>query len=157
VSARSIVDPGLIDHVKHALERNGTNPALLIFEITETAIVSDEAAALRFVEQLHGLGCKIALDDFGTGFGTFTYVKQLPIDYLKIDIEFVRDVHENVKSRGVVEAVVSLAQKFGLKTVAEGVEDAGCLELLAVLGVDFAQGFFIARPASLEPAPVELR
>ncbi len=150
VSARSITDRRLIDYIGRAIESNEADPQLLIFEITETAIVSDEVAALMFVEQLHALGCRIALDDFGTGFGTFTYLKKLPIDYLKIDIEFVRDLRANLKSRGVVEAVVSLAEKFGLKTVAEGVEDAESLDLLKRLGVDYAQGYHIGRPEKLE-------
>jgi PAS domain S-box-containing protein len=98
------------------------------------------------------MGCKIALDDFGTGFGTFTYLKQLPIDYLKIDTEFVRDLRDNAASRKVVEAVVGVAQGFGLKTVAEGVEDEESLQLLRQLGVDYAQGYYIGRPAALDPA-----
>jgi PAS domain S-box-containing protein len=153
VSARSITDPGLIEHVKRAIERTEADPEMLVFEITETAIASDQGAALMFVEQLHALGCRIALDDFGTGFGTFTYLKQLPIDYLKIDIEFVRDLPDNLRSRGVVETVVGLARRFGLQTVAEGVEDAESMELLRELGVDFAQGYHIARPAPLELGP----
>lgn len=93
---------------------------------------------------------ELALDDFGTGYGGFTYLKQLPVDFLKIDIEFVRDLATNLGSRHVVEAVVALARGFGLKTVAEGVEDAETSELLHRLGVDFAQGYYIARPAPLD-------
>lgn len=149
VSARSVTDPGFPDHVRDALRRTGARAASLVFEITETALISDEAAARQFVECLHALGCGVALDDFGTGYGGFTYLKQLPIDSLKIDIEFVRDLRTNSGSRSVVEAVVGLARGFGLKTVAEGVEDAETQELLRVLGVDFAQGFHIGRPSPL--------
>lgn len=149
VSARSVTDPAFPDHVRDALLRTGAPAAALVFEITETALISDETAARRFVECLHGLGCGIALDDFGTGYGGFTYLKQLPIDSLKIDIEFVRDLTTNAGSRNVVEAVVGLARGFGLKTVAEGVEDAETQVLLRELGVDFAQGFHIGRPAPL--------
>jgi PAS domain S-box-containing protein len=158
VSGRSISAPGLVDHIRHAIQRAGAGPEKLVFEITETALVSDEPAARVFVESLHALGCKIALDDFGTGYGGFTYLKQLPVDFLKIDIEFVRDVRNNSASRNVVEAIVGLARGFGLKTVGEGVEDEASLNLLRKLGVDYAQGFHTGRPAPLEttnPAATE--
>jgi PAS domain S-box-containing protein len=148
VSARSVSDPSLVDHIKHAIQRTGADPGKIVFEITETTLVSDEAAARSFVERLHGLGCKIALDDFGTGYGGFTYVKQLPIDFLKIDIEFVRDLLHSSASRHVVEAVVNLSAGFGLQSIGEGVEDQETLDLLRELGVDYAQGFHIGRPAA---------
>jgi PAS domain S-box-containing protein len=148
VSGRSVSDPSLVDYIKHAIQRTGADPGKIVFEITETTLVSDQAAARAFVERLHGVGCKIALDDFGTGYGGFTYLKQLPIDFLKIDIEFVRDLTNSSASRHVVEAVVNLAAGFGLKTVAEGVEDQATLDLLRELGVDYGQGFHIGRPAA---------
>jgi EAL domain-containing protein (putative c-di-GMP-specific phosphodiesterase class I) len=147
VSAASISDPSLVDYIRRAIGRIGADPASLVFEITETTLISDEAAARAFVEGLHRLGCKIALDDFGTGYGGFTYLKQLPIDFLKIDIEFVRDLKYDPASQKVVEAVVNLARGFGLTTVGEGVEDAETLALLQSLGVDRAQGYHIGRPA----------
>jgi PAS domain S-box-containing protein len=150
VSGRSISAPGLLDHIKHAMQRTGADPKRIVFEITETALVSDEPAARVFVESLHALGCKIALDDFGTGYGGFTYVKQLPVDFLKIDTEFVRDVQSNLASRNVIQSIVNLAAGFELKTVGEGVEDEVSLNLLRELGVDYAQGFHIGRPAPLE-------
>lgn len=150
VSAYSIADPTLLDDIERALKRTGVDPTLLVFEITETALIADVAAAKAFADRLHRLGCKLALDDFGTGYGGFTYLKQFPVDFLKIDIEFVRDLPTNPASRHVVEAVVVLAQAFGLKTVGEGVEDVQTLGLLRELGVDFAQGYHIARPGPLE-------
>jgi PAS domain S-box-containing protein len=152
VSGRSISAPGLVDHIRHAIQRTGADARKIVFEITETALVSDDPAARVFVESLHALGCKIALDDFGTGYGGFTYVKQLPVDFLKIDIEFVRDVRTNSASRNVIQAIVSLATGFGLETVGEGVEDEESLNLLRELGVDYGQGFYIGRPAPLETA-----
>ena len=89
VSGRSVSDPSLVGYINHAIERAGADPTTIVFEITETTLASDEVAARAFVEGLHSLGCKVALDDFGTGYGGFTYLKQLPIDFLKIDIEFV--------------------------------------------------------------------
>jgi len=149
VSARSVSDPSLVDYVRAAVLRTGADPELIVFEITETTLVSDEAAARAFVERLHLLGCKIALDDFGTGYGGFSYLKQLPVDFLKIDVQFVGDLRTSSASRSVVQAIVSLAAGFGLKTVGEGVEDRETLDLLRELGVDYGQGFHIGRPAPL--------
>jgi PAS domain S-box-containing protein len=153
VSGPSVSDLRLPERVAEALAVSGADPRMLTFEITETTLVSDEEAARAFVERMHALGCRIALDDFGTGYGTFTYLKQLPIDYLKIDIEFVRDLADEPASRNVVEAIVSLARSFGLSTVAEGVEDDATLELLRRLGVDYAQGYHIGRPMPLQRGP----
>jgi PAS domain S-box-containing protein len=147
VSARSVSDPGILSYIAHAIQSSGADPQAMVFEITETAVVSDNLAARGFVEGLHRLGCKVALDDFGTGYGGFTYLKQLPIDYLKIDMEFVRDVRHNPGSQSVVKAIVGLAEGFGLKTVGEGVEDEATLDLLRKLGVDYAQGYHLGRPA----------
>lgn len=151
LSACSVGDQAVLDHIERCIQNTGADPALIVFEITETALVNDADAARDFAERLHSLGCKLALDDFGTGYGGFTYLKQLPVDYLKIDIEFVRDLATNPGSRHVVEAVVALARGFKLQTVAEGVEDSAAYELLHELGVDFAQGYHIARPGPLGP------
>ena len=153
VSARTISDPSLADYIAHTIGRTDADPTRLVFEITETTLVRDEAAAQAFVERLHALGCQVALDDFGTGFGGFTYLKQLPIDYLKIDIEFVRDLRENAASRHVVLGIVNLAHGFGLKTVGEGIEDQETMDLLRELGVDYGQGFHIGRPSPLKISP----
>lgn len=153
VSATSISDPVMLRDLEQWLVTSGADPALLVFEITETAMITNEEAGRRFVERIHELGCKVALDDFGTGYGGFSYLKQLPVDYLKIDTEFVRDLCHSNASRHVVEAVVKLARGFGLRTVAEGVEDPDTLELLVALGVDFAQGYHLGRPAPLRPNP----
>ena len=153
VSARSVVDPDVLEHIERCIKDSAVAPGMLVFEITETAIIEDEQAARVFAERLRALGCKIALDDFGTGYGTLTYLKQIPLDYLKLDIEFVRDVVINDASRHVVQAVVSLARDFNLETVAEGVEDAEALALLRRLGVDRAQGYHLARPAPFDRRP----
>jgi PAS domain S-box-containing protein len=147
VSAQSLSDPTFYDYVESALRRSGADPALLVFELTETALVQDREATEGFARRVRGLGCRLALDDFGTGYGGFTYLKQLPLDFLKIDIEFVRDLVTNPASQMVVQAVVALAVGFGLKTVAEGVEDAVTLEMLSDYGVDYAQGYHVGRPA----------
>ena len=147
VSAESLGDPEFATLVERELEESGVDCSLIVFELTETALLRDEEAGRAFIERVQALGCRLALDDFGTGYGGFTYLKRLAVDYLKIDIEFVRDLPRNAASRHVVSAVVSLAEGFGLKTVAEGVEDAETLEMLLDLGVDYAQGYHIGRPA----------
>jgi PAS domain S-box-containing protein len=147
LSAESLGDPDLYAVVERELTTRGVDPSLIVFELTETALLRDEDAARSFIDRVERLGCKLALDDFGTGYGGFTYLKRLPVDYLKIDIEFVRDLAQSPSSAHVVRAVVSLARGFGQKTVAEGVEDAETLALLRKLGVDYAQGFGIGRPA----------
>jgi PAS domain S-box-containing protein len=154
VSGQSITDPSLIEHIQRCIEANGADPQAMVFEITETALIADHAAASAFADGLHRLGCTLALDDFGTGYGGFTYLKQLQIDFLKIDIEFVRDLLRNPASRSVVQAIVHLARGFKLKTVAEGVEDAETLEVLRELGVDLAQGYHLGRPEPLETEPL---
>jgi EAL domain-containing protein (putative c-di-GMP-specific phosphodiesterase class I) len=153
LSARSVGDLDVLEHIERCIEECAVAPGMLVFEITETAIVEEEEAARIFAERLHALGCKLALDDFGTGYGTLTYLKQIPLDFLKLDIEFVRDLLSNSASRHVVDAVLALARDFGLQTVAEGVEDADTLDLLRQLGVDFAQGYHLARPEPFAERP----
>jgi EAL domain-containing protein (putative c-di-GMP-specific phosphodiesterase class I) len=149
ISARSVVDPTMIEQIERWIQQHHVDPTLIVFEITETALMVDEAAARAFALRLHDLGCKLALDDFGTGYGSFSHLKQIPIDSLKIDIEFVRDLAVSSASRLVVEAVVALAEGLNVRTVGEGVEDAETLELLRQLGVECAQGYYLGRPQPL--------
>jgi PAS domain S-box-containing protein len=152
ISAESLGDPGLYDVVERELQAAGADPRLVVIEITETALLKNEDVAQTFIERVAALGCRVALDDFGTGYGGFTYVKRLPVDYLKIDIEFVRDLPRSPASQHVVRAIVGLARDFGQQTVAEGVEDQQTLQMLRDYGVDYAQGYAIGRPAPIEQA-----
>lgn len=156
ISAGSIGDPTTTEWVARVLGETSADPALVVFELTETAILHDESSARSFLEHVSGLGFQVALDDFGTGYGGFTYLKHLPVDFLKIDREFVGDLVHNTSSEQVVHAVVQLAVGTGKKTVAEGVEDAETLRLLRTYGVDYAQGFHLGRPMPLERAFPEL-
>jgi PAS domain S-box-containing protein len=149
ISAASLATPGLLEIVQTELLRAGADPNLVVFELTETALLRSQATAQAFIDGVGALGCSLALDDFGTGYGGFTYLKSFHFDYLKIDIEFVRDLPRDPASQHVVKAVVSLAKSFGKKTVAEGVEDAATLALLREFGVDYAQGYHLGRPAPL--------
>lgn len=157
LSAQSVGASDLLPLIEHQIREHGVDPANLVFEITETALMRDLTAGAAFAHALAEIGCGLALDDFGTGYGSFTYLKSLPLSYLKIDIEFVRDLVTTPANRHVVQAIVSLAKAFGLQTIAEGIESEETLTLLRALGVDFGQGFHLGRPAPIaEPlAPTE--
>ena len=146
----SIGDPELMAMVCAGISE-GIDPTHLIFEITETAAMTNMEAARDFVSSLNELGCGVALDDFGTGFGSFTYLKHLPTSYLKIDTEFVRDILANSTDREVVKSITDVAHSLGKRTVAEGVEDAETLEVLRAYGVDCAQGWFVGPPEPIGP------
>jgi PAS domain S-box-containing protein len=148
LSADSIGHLDLLPIIERELSNSGVDPADVIFEITETALMGDIEAGEAFARGLTRIGCGLALDDFGTGFGSLTYLKNLPFDYLKIDMEFVRDLRSSTASQHLVKAIVNLSQGFGLQTIAEGVEDEETLELLRSYGVDHAQGFHLGRPAA---------
>lgn len=126
----------------------GVDPRLVVFEITETALIGNEGAAQAFTKDVVALGSAVALDDFGTGFGSFRYLKHLPVGLLKIDREFVEDCDgaDGGASRHVITAIVSLARGMGKTTVAEGVETESALAVVRELGVDNAQGYLFAKP-----------
>ena len=150
LSGKTISDPEQVANIERLIAEGRAPPENIVFEITETAVAENLESARGFAERLGALGCSFALDDFGVGFGTFTYLKHLPVDYLKIDIEFVRDLVSDKTDRHVVHAMVGVARDFGMKTVAEGVEDQETLELLGAIGVDYAQGYWIGRPAPID-------
>jgi PAS domain S-box-containing protein len=151
LSGKSI-DERLLGYIASELRAAGADPTNLVFELTETAILTDIKVVEEFAKGLAELGCGLALDDFGTGFGTLTYLKLLPVQYLKIDVEFVRDLATNQTNQYLVKAIVSLARGLGQKTIAEGVEDEETLVLLHEYGVDFAQGYHLGRPAPMTEA-----
>lgn len=150
VSGKSLGDDQLLATVRDAIVHHRFDPSALVIELTETAAVVDVQRAHRFAATLTALGCGFAIDDFGTGFGSYQYLKHVPVDYLKIDGEFVRE--GNRVDEVVVDSMVSLARGLGKKTIAEGVESEESLERLTRVGVDLAQGFGIGRPAPAEKA-----
>jgi PAS domain S-box-containing protein len=147
LSGQSIGDEALPGFIEAQLARTGADPSNLVFEITETAAAHDLVQARALADRLTELGCGFALDDFGTGYGSFTYLKHLPVSYLKIDMDFVRNIAEDQSDRQVVKAIVDVARNFGIKTIAEGVESQVTLELLRGFGVDLVQGYHLGRPA----------
>lgn len=154
LSPRSIGDLEIADLVERELTRAGVEPSRLTLEITETAAITNIEDAKRLSRRLARLGCSFALDDFGTGFASFYYLKHLPYDVVKIDGDFVRAVTDSETDRLLVVALVDLARGMRKRTIAEYVGDEHAYALLRGLGVDFAQGFFIGRPAPLADALV---
>ena len=149
LSARSI-GPGVVELLERELAAGGIDPRMLIVEIKETAAIADISLARSFSEALARLGFQVALDDFGAGLGSFSSLRALPIDYLKIDGEFVRGLARSPVDREIVKAIVALARAAGRRTIAEFVADQETLDLLTEIGVDLAQGFHIGRPRPLE-------
>ena len=122
------------------------------FEITETTAVRDIVAAREWMRRLNRLGCRFALDDFGTGFSSFTYLKSLPADFVKIDGSFIRDLEVNARNRALVKAIDTVAHTLGKETIAESVETLGTIPILRDLGVEYAQGYALGRPEADAPA-----
>jgi diguanylate cyclase (GGDEF)-like protein len=149
VSGVSISDPEFRELIKPELAALGELGSQLVFELTETAAVTNLANANAFAEAITPYGCTLALDDFGVGFGSFYYLKHLPCRYLKIDGEFIRTLATSPTDQVFVRTMVELARGLGKATIAEFVEDAETLRLITELGVDFAQGYFVGRPAPL--------
>ncbi len=146
LSGRSIGDPALSAHIDRTLDESGIDPSRLVFELTETAAIGNFQAALTLTSRLHERGCQFALDDFGAGFASFYYLKNLPFDYIKIDGDFVRGLSDSPTDQLIVGAIVTIARGMGKKTVAEFVADQQTSDLLREEGVDYAQGYHIARP-----------
>jgi diguanylate cyclase (GGDEF)-like protein len=149
VSGASLSDQRLIADVRAAIA-DGLNPAWLDFEITETAAISNMDHARAFAEAVTGMGCGLGLDDFGTGFSSFSYLKELPVQHLKIDIEFIRELPRSPTDQRLVQALVQFAKAFGQETVAEGIEDAETLAMVRAFEIDYAQGFHIGEPALVD-------
>jgi diguanylate cyclase len=153
VSARQLRDGLLLEQVSRALKSSGADPSRLEIEITEHSLVDDHDIAVRTLVSLRGLGVRVAIDDFGTGLSSLAYLRRLPIDKLKIDRGFVRELPGNESDAAIVTAIASMAHALGLRVVAEGIETAAQREYLAALRVDFGQGYLFGRPVP----PLELR
>ena len=124
-------------------------PQVICFEITETVAIANLSKAVEFIQELKMLGCRFALDDFGSGMSSFAYLKNLPVDYLKIYGDFVKDIIHNPTSLAMVQAMNRIGYTMNIQTIAEFVENDAILEQVAALGVDYAQGYGIAKPRPL--------
>jgi EAL domain-containing protein (putative c-di-GMP-specific phosphodiesterase class I) len=150
LSALSMSDPTLCAAIATEIERAGAPAHNLIFEITETAAMENLEAARVFSERLARIGCRLALDDFGTGYGSFTYLRSLPAQFLKIDRSFITNLSKSRGDQDVVQSIVAVASQFGQKTIAEGVEDEDTSQLVRDYGIDYAQGYHFAKPAPVD-------
>ena len=149
ISGATLNDVGFYEFVHAQLRETGVPAALLCFEITETAAIANLSRAVSFINSIRAEGCQFALDDFGAGLSSFSYLKALPVDFLKIDGGFVRDIAKDPLDRAIVEAINRIGHVLGLKTIAEFVEDEAIRETLCRMGVNYAQGFLEHRPEPL--------
>jgi diguanylate cyclase (GGDEF)-like protein/PAS domain S-box-containing protein len=146
ISGRSLSDADFLGYIRAQLASSGIDARRLVFEVTETAAIANVSDACGFLTSLSALGCGIALDDFGAGFGSLHYLKNLPVDYLKIDGQFIQNLTTNPDDLVVVDSLVRMSRGLRMRTTAEYVEDAATLQLVKDLGVDFAQGYHVGRP-----------
>lgn len=148
LSAKSFDNDEIINCITNEITRYDLPASLLIFEITETAAMADISLAVEFMKKLQNLGCQISLDDFGVGYSSFSHLRNLPVDYVKIDGFFVKDITDDDVSYAVVRSMNDISHAMGKKTVAEFVETEQCLILLEKIGIDYAQGYYIGKPSS---------
>jgi EAL domain-containing protein (putative c-di-GMP-specific phosphodiesterase class I) len=151
LSGASIGDERFLDYVREQFAHFAVSPQSICFEITETAAIAKLDKATHFINQLKTLGCLFSLDDFGAGMSSFAYLKHLPVDFLKIDGGFVKDMADDPIDRAMVEAINSVGHVMGKQTIAEFVDGERVIRLLREMGVDFAQGYGVAKPRPFGP------
>jgi diguanylate cyclase (GGDEF)-like protein/PAS domain S-box-containing protein len=151
LSGLSLGDDNLLQHILQRFARSGVPPAKVCFEITETAAVTNMASADRFIQTLRQIGCRFSLDDFGAGMSSFTYLKNMPVDFVKIDGSFVRNMAVDATDYAMVKAIAEIAISLGKHTIAEFVSDDQVKQLLRELGVGFGQGFALHKPQPWQP------
>jgi EAL domain-containing protein (putative c-di-GMP-specific phosphodiesterase class I) len=147
LSARQFMHRGLIDAIRRILAETGIAPAMLEFEITETALMQHGRQTLDTLAQISSMGIRLSIDDFGTGYSSLAYLKRFPVHKIKIDRAFIRDLAGSSEDRAIVAAIMALAGSLQLSVVAEGVETEAQLALLREHGCDLAQGYLFAKPA----------
>jgi diguanylate cyclase (GGDEF)-like protein/PAS domain S-box-containing protein len=150
LSGTTLSSEHFIAFVHEQLQATGVAPASICYEITETAAIANLQRAREFIDEMHGLGCRILLDDFGSGLSSFAYLKNLPVDYLKIDGGFVKDMTRDPISRAMVKAIHDIGHVMGIETIAEWVDNEETLGLLRQMGVDYVQGYGVGKPAPLD-------
>ena len=146
LSGQTLGDPQFLEFVVDCLDRTGVSPHQICFEVTENSVITNIEHARRFIGVLHGMGCHFALDDFGRGLSSFGNLKNLALDYLKIDGSFISNLAADTVNQAMVAAMIKLARTLKFKVVAEHVEDMGALEAAKRMGVDFVQGYQLGRP-----------
>jgi len=150
LSGASLGNESFLKFLVTQISESGIRGEQLCFEITETSAIANLAEAVQFIEVMHGLGSRFALDDFGSGLSSFSYLKTLPVDYLKIDGQFVKDIEKDPVDRSMVEAINNIGKVMGIKTIAEYVETTSIATELQRIGVDYGQGWALAKPEPLD-------
>jgi EAL domain-containing protein (putative c-di-GMP-specific phosphodiesterase class I) len=150
ISAVQLQRPGFADFVRRVLRETGMQPQQLALEITESTLMQDVQQHVAELRALRADGVGIEIDDFGTGYSSLAYLKQLPIDTLKIDRSFIQNIDSNPVDAAIVSAIFAMAQSMGLRVVAEGVETRGQLQVLDNYGCAYAQGYYFSRPLPAE-------
>ena len=153
LSGHTLGNRDFLNFLPREFDNYDLSPAMFCFEITETAAISNLANASLFIETLREKGCHFALDDFGSGLSSFSYLKSLPVDYLKIDGAFVRLIGQDPLDLAMVKSINEMGHALGKKTIAEGVENQAALEWLRDIGVDYAQGYHISPPQLIDQWP----
>lgn len=148
LSATSLNDYSLLEYVHDRLQDDPDVASHLIFEVTETAAISDRDQVYYWVQRLRELGCSFAIDDFGTGFSTFSYLRKMPVDFVKIDGSFIRNLDTDPTNQALVEAMTRVSHSLGKKVIAEWVESESVAQRLKELGVEYGQGYYYGRPAA---------
>ncbi len=156
LSANSLNDPSLADFLFERFGAHGVAPRLVCFEITETATIDNLISTADFIRRVKRLGCSFALDDFGTGRCSYEYLKQLPVDYLKIDGAFIESINDSAEDLLIVRSINEIAHAMGIRTIAEYVSSDAVLARLVEIGVDFAQGFAIGRPVAIDAIDADI-
>jgi EAL domain-containing protein (putative c-di-GMP-specific phosphodiesterase class I) len=152
LSGQTLGDPLFLEFVVDCLDRTGVSPDQLCFEVTENSVITNIEHAQRFIGVLHGMGCQFALDDFGRGLSSFGNLKNLALDFLKIDGTFIRNLAADSVNQAMVAAMIKLARTLRFQVVAEQVEDSSALDAAKQMGVDFVQGYHVGRPQPLPKA-----
>ena len=150
LSIRQLRQPALGEFVKSVLKESGLDARCLELEITEGIMMGDNQAAMRFLNEMHDLGVQLSIDDFGTGFSSLNYLKKLPVNKLKIDQSFIRDIETDEGDAAIIRSIISLGHRLNLKVIAEGVETQEQVDFLRIRGCDEMQGYFYARPLSAD-------
>ena len=153
IAGQTLGDAEFLEFVVECFDHTGAIPADICFEVTESSVVANLDHARRFIEVLHGMGCEFALDDFGSGLSSFTTLKTLPMDYMKIDGSFIRNLAADSVNQAMVSAMIELSRSLNFRVVAEHVEDQVSLDTVRSMGIDFVQGFAIGRPKPLSITP----
>src|SRR6202142_2242259 len=145
IAGQTLADSEFLEFVVDCFDHTGASPSDICLEVTEISVVANLDQAQRFIAVLHGMGCEFALDNFGSGLSSFSTLKTLPMDYLKIDGSFIKNLAGDTVNQAMVAAMIDLSRSLNFRVVAEQVEDQWALDTVIAMGIDFVQGFVVGR------------